>query len=207
MLRLLRAANFAALKHTKQRRKNKDASPYINHPIAVSHILSEAGVTDVEVLMGALLHDTVEDTETSFEELEKEFGRKVRQIVEECTDDKKKSKEERKRFQVDHVSHISQEAKLVKIADKLNNCESLLEDAPDWWPVTRIQGYFVWTFAVCDQIMGLNRNLDDRLEKLRVSSFRLGDNRYPCVPKGVNLSNFLEDYYSDMAEAGKTEKD
>jgi GTP diphosphokinase / guanosine-3',5'-bis(diphosphate) 3'-diphosphatase len=73
---LLKAIEFASRKHLTQRRKDKDASPYINHPIAVTHLLADTGgVTDLVTLMAAVLHDTIEDTKTTAEELEAQFGR------------------------------------------------------------------------------------------------------------------------------------
>ena len=102
MDRLVAATDFAARKHKDQRRKDADKTPYINHPIGVAQILSKEGsVTDVDVLIGALLHDTVEDTECSFEEIENEFGPRVKSIVAEVTDDKNLEKMERKRLQVE----------------------------------------------------------------------------------------------------------
>ena len=98
---LLKAADFAAKKHRDQRRKDSTKTPYINHPIGVAHILAEEGqVDDLAVLQAALLHDTVEDTETSFEEIEQLFGREVRDIVDEVTDDRTLHYAERKRRQV-----------------------------------------------------------------------------------------------------------
>ena len=100
--RLLRALRFASEKHRRQRRKDAEGSPYINHPIAVATVLcAEAGVTDEVTLLAAVLHDTVEDTETSFEELEQEFGADVANLVRELTDDKSLRKEERKRLQIE----------------------------------------------------------------------------------------------------------
>ncbi|XP_055612942.1 guanosine-3',5'-bis(diphosphate) 3'-pyrophosphohydrolase MESH1, partial [Uranotaenia lowii] len=88
--------NFAAVKHRNQRRKDSDKTPYINHPIGVAHILTaEGSVTDFEVVQAAILHDTVEDTETSFDEIEQKFGEKVRKLVEQVTDDKSLPKAER----------------------------------------------------------------------------------------------------------------
>ena len=96
------ATDFAARKHKDQRRKDAEQTPYINHPIGVAQILSKEGsVTDVDVLIGALLHDTVEDTECTFEEIEELFGSRVRNIVAEVTDDKNLEKMERKRLQVE----------------------------------------------------------------------------------------------------------
>ena len=92
---LLKALSFAAYKHKNQRRKDVDASPYINHPIALADILCNEGhVTDIKTICGALLHDTVEDTATTPDELEAEFGKAIRDIVMEVTDDKSLPKAE-----------------------------------------------------------------------------------------------------------------
>lgn len=145
MAKLITTVNFAAIKHINQRRKNKEASPYINHPIGVAYILiNEGNVRDLEVLQGALLHDTVEDTATSFEELESNFGVNVRKIVEQVTDDKSLSKDKRKLAQIDHASHLTPQAKLVKMADKLYNLRDLASNPPPSWNLARVQGYFVW---------------------------------------------------------------
>lgn len=81
---ILRAAAFASEKHSKQRRKDADASPYINHPLGLANILANEGdVTEVSVLAAALLHDTVEDTETTIEEIEENFGSDIAKIVAE----------------------------------------------------------------------------------------------------------------------------
>src|SRR5215468_6658175 len=94
----VRALAFASRKHSQQRRKDAEASPYINHPIALVSILAlEAGIDDRDTLCAALLHDTIEDTKTSKEELEETFGKEVAALVQEVTDDKSLPKEERKR--------------------------------------------------------------------------------------------------------------
>lgn len=105
---ILKALSFAAYKHRDQRRKDVNASPYINHPIALANVLcNEGGITDEDVLCAALLHDTVEDTETTPEELTKLFGKTISNIVMEVTDDKALPKTERKRLQIEHVAHAS----------------------------------------------------------------------------------------------------
>ena len=89
LARLLDAVAFSADRHRNQRRKDAEASPYINHPIALARLIAaDGGVTDVEVLMAAILHDTVEDTNTSLQELRDRFGDRVAGIVSEVTDDK-----------------------------------------------------------------------------------------------------------------------
>ncbi|KAM9422445.1 guanosine-3',5'-bis(diphosphate) 3'-pyrophosphohydrolase MESH1-like isoform 6-T6 [Salvelinus alpinus] len=128
---LLETVNFAAEKHRNQRRKDAEQTPYINHPIGVARILShEGGITDIEVLQAALLHDTVEDTDTSIGELQAIFGQTVARIVQEVTDNKALPKQERKRQQVEHAPHSSHQAKLVKLADKLYNLRDLNRCTP-----------------------------------------------------------------------------
>ena len=86
---LLAALRFAAHKHSRQRRKDSEATPYINHPIEVAEVLSRVGgITDLPTLQAAILHDTIADTETSPQELEDHFGQEVRLLVQEVTDDK-----------------------------------------------------------------------------------------------------------------------
>jgi GTP diphosphokinase / guanosine-3',5'-bis(diphosphate) 3'-diphosphatase len=159
--RLIRAVDFAASKHRTQRRKDEEASPYINHPIALTQVLKvEAGVSDITVLCAALLHDTIEDTETTREELEREFGAKIAQTVAEVTDDKKLVKADRKRAQVEHAAHISYEAKLVKLADKTCNLRDLIDAPPAGWSLERRQEYFDWAKEVVDQMRGTHPKLE-----------------------------------------------
>lgn len=156
--------HFASLKHSTQRRKDSAKTPYINHPIGVANILCEEGdVTDLEVLMAALLHDTVEDTECTFEEIEELFGAKVLKIVEEVTDDKTLPKVERKRLQIEHAKTISPKAKLVKLADKLYNLRDLQKELPGWTK-ERGEEYFVWAKKVVDNLRGTNKKLEDKLD-------------------------------------------
>jgi guanosine-3',5'-bis(diphosphate) 3'-pyrophosphohydrolase len=116
----VRALAFASLKHSQQRRKDADASPYINHPIALVSILAvEAGINDCDTLCAALLHDTIEDTDTSVEELVEAFGGPVASLVQEVTDDKRLPKAERQLLQVEHAAHLSPKARYVKLADKI----------------------------------------------------------------------------------------
>ena len=158
---LLKAAAFAADKHRTQRRKDADASPYINHPLALAHILcSEGGVTHVPVLAAALLHDTVEDTDTSLEELEREFGAEVAAIVAEVTDDKSLAKDERKRLQVVKASSKSMGAKQVKLADKISNLRDIAATPPAEWSTDRRVAYFHWAKEVVNGLRGSKERLE-----------------------------------------------
>ena len=162
---LLKALAFAAHKHRDQRRKDPAASPYINHPIALADVLvNEGGVTDVEVLSAALLHDTVEDTDTTHEELVEAFGPRIARIVAEVTDDKELTKAERKRLQVEHAAQLSPEAKLVKLADKICNLRDVAERAPSSWDLARRREYFDWAKRVVDGLRGATGEEARRLE-------------------------------------------
>ena len=149
----VRALAFASRKHSKQRRKDADASPYINHPIAPVSILAvEAGINDCDTLCAALLHDTIEDTDTSVEELVEAFGGPIASLVQEVTDDKRLPKAERKLRQVEHAAHLSPKARSVKLADKIANLRDVADSPPVNWPLARRQEYFDWAKQVVDQI-------------------------------------------------------
>merc|ERR1719247_3507427 len=141
-------------------------TPYINHPIGVAHLLIEGGVKDVDVILAALLHDTVEDTDTTNEELIQEFGNRVAGIVAEVTDDKNLAKEERKRLQITKAPSKSPEAKLVKLADKLYNLRDLERCTPQGWTQERVQQYFVWAQQVVAGCRGTNQYLESQLDNI-----------------------------------------
>ena len=157
---LLSAISFAAHKHRDQRRKDAAASPYINHPIALAHLLATTGgVDDIVVLQAAILHDTVEDTETTYEELVQRFGGAVADVVAEVTDDKSLPKTRRKELQVEHAPHKSREAALVKLADKTCNLLDVANAPPVGWTLVRRQDYFDWAKKVVDGLPPVNVEL------------------------------------------------
>ena len=157
----VKAVAFAADKHRTQRRKDADASPYINHPIALANVLAnEGGVTDVVVLSAAVLHDTIEDTNTTAEELTAIFGPKITATVLDVTDDKTLDKHVRKQRQIEHAPHISKEAKLVKLADKICNLRDILASPPADWSPDRKQGYFDWAAKVVAGVRGVHPELE-----------------------------------------------
>jgi GTP diphosphokinase / guanosine-3',5'-bis(diphosphate) 3'-diphosphatase len=123
-------------------------------------LANEAGITDPITLIAALLHDTIEDTDTSSDEIEAVFGSEVAEIVNEVTDDKLLSKSDRKRLQVEHAAGISQRAKLVKLADKISNLRDINKSAPKGWPPSRVREYFAWAKQVVDQMRGTNAALE-----------------------------------------------
>lgn len=158
---LISALAFAALKHRDQRRKDAEASPYINHPIALADVLVHEGeVHDPIVLAAALLHDTIEDTQTTVDELTQAFGPEIAAIVAEVTDDTSLQKQERKRLQIEHAPQLSRSAKLVKLADKICNLRDVVEHPPKEWPLERRQAYFDWANAVVDGLRGASPKLE-----------------------------------------------
>jgi guanosine-3',5'-bis(diphosphate) 3'-pyrophosphohydrolase len=163
---LLHALHFAADKHRDQRRKGEDASPYINHPIVVAETLARFGVTDRVTLQAAVLHDTIEDTETTPEELEAEFGPEVRSVVMEVTDDKSLPKRERKTLQVERAPSLSRRAKLVRIADKISNVHDVLHTPPADWPVAWRLSYIDWTERVVDGCRGTHPELESHFDEI-----------------------------------------
>jgi GTP diphosphokinase / guanosine-3',5'-bis(diphosphate) 3'-diphosphatase len=155
------AVAFAAAKHRDQRRKDLEKSPYINHPIALAHVLAnEGGIDDPEVLCAAVLHDTIEDTETTAAELEVRFGAAVAKIVLEVTDDKSLPWEVRKQLQIEHAPHASRAAQLVKLADKICNLRDILTTPPAGWSTERKENYFLWAAKVVDGIRGVSPRLE-----------------------------------------------
>jgi len=158
---LLHALAFAAERHSKQRRKDADASPYINHPIALAQVLcNEAGVEDAEVLAAAVLHDTIEDTETTEDELTAAFGSVIASTVAEVTDNKLLAKQTRKELQVQHAPCLSERAKLVKLADKICNLRDVAATPPVDWPLERRQAYFDWAKRIVDGLRGAHPRLE-----------------------------------------------
>lgn len=164
---LLKAVAFAACKHKDQRRKDADASPYINHPIALATVLREEGeIADLNVLAAALLHDTIEDTETTYEEIRGQFGDEIANVVSEVTDTKWLAKTARKRLQISKAAKATEGAKLVKLADKICNVRDIIASPPADWSVDRKREYFDWAKAVVDQIRGTNAKLERRFDQL-----------------------------------------
>jgi (p)ppGpp synthase/HD superfamily hydrolase len=166
IVRLARAVDFAARKHQDQRRKGGQAEPYLNHVAEVARLVAEATEgRDPVAVIGAVLHDTVEDTPTTLAELEAEFGPEVAALVAEVTDDKSLEKAERKRLQVETAPAKSDRAKLVKIADKISNLHSLMSSPPATWDADRKRIYVAWAKQVVDGCRGVNSRLDDQFDE------------------------------------------
>ena len=158
---LIDAIAFAAERHLGQTRKDARKIPYIYHPVALLRILAvEAGVDDPVVLMAAALHDTIEDTATTAQELRERFGDEVARVVQEVTDDKSLPKQRRKDLQVEHAAQLSQQARLVKLADKIANLRDMAASPPADWPIERVRGYYDWAAQVVDGMRPAHARLE-----------------------------------------------
>ena len=168
---LRRAADFAAWKHDGQMRKGEGQTPYIHHPIEVCAMLAEVGgVTNLDILQAALLHDTIEDTETTAEELESHFDSKVCSIVLEVTDDTSLAQHARKAMQVEHAPHLSKDAQILKLADKISNIFDVAFSTPvDWAPERQFE-YFAWASRVVAGLRGCNSALEALFDKQLAAS-------------------------------------
>ncbi|GAA5866371.1 hypothetical protein JCM1840_001290 [Sporobolomyces johnsonii] len=187
---LLHTAHFASIAHASQRRKSRLSPAYIQHPLDVARRLAAEGSSiapnpPVAVLQAAMLHDVIEDTDVTEEELRREFGEEVTRIVLECSDDKNLTKEQRKQAQIDSAAHKSDAAKHVKLSDKLSNLTDLMsEDArPAGWSVARVQEYFVWSKRVTDLCVHVNPGLGEQLDRIyREGTFEYGGKSFKCHP-------------------------
>jgi guanosine-3',5'-bis(diphosphate) 3'-pyrophosphohydrolase len=172
---LIDAVAFAAHKHRDQRRKDVAASPYINHPIALAQVLANEGdVTDLVALCAAVLHDTVEDTDTTETELIERFGPEIARTVMEVTDDKSLGKAERKALQIEHAPHMSHAAQQVKLADKISNLRDILASPPADWSGERKQAYFDWAADVVAGLRGVHPGLEAVFDGLYARRVGLG---------------------------------
>ncbi|MEO8927282.1 MAG: HD domain-containing protein [Caulobacteraceae bacterium] len=165
IVNLTRAYNFAAARHACQKRKGHAGEPYINHLTEVAQLVAEAtGGSDVGLMIAAILHDTVEDTPTTTEELTALFGPRVASLVAEVTDDKSLDKAERKRLQIEHAGHGSSGAKIIKIADKTSNLRALANSPPVGWPAERKAEYATWAAQVVARCRGVNPWLEAQFD-------------------------------------------
>lgn len=165
--RLLEAIIFAARKHQDQVRKDQHNSPYITHPLAVTQAVWKiGGVEEMYILVAAILHDTLEDTNTSEDEIRGQFGDDILSLVLEVTDDKSLEKMERKRLQVAHAGELSYAARVIKLADKLINCQDVLNSPPKDWSLERRRAYIQWAADVVYKIRGTNPALENAFDEM-----------------------------------------
>jgi guanosine-3',5'-bis(diphosphate) 3'-pyrophosphohydrolase len=179
---ILKALEFAAVRHRTQFRKGADKSPYINHPIQVANLLvNEAGEKDPVLITATILHDVIEDTVQTKKEkqelielISKIFGEEVLSITLEVTDDKSLRKKDRKRLQVEHAPLLSEKAKMLKIADKIMNVRDITVNPPVRWSLRRIRKYFDWSEKVVAGLRGIHMKLEDIFDE----SIKAGKAKY-----------------------------
>jgi guanosine-3',5'-bis(diphosphate) 3'-pyrophosphohydrolase len=177
MQHLTAAILFAADAHVGQVRKD-GKTPYINHPLQVMNYLAElAAIKDQEILMAAVLHDVVEDTNFISRDIEQRFGKRVASIVEELTDDKHLDTHSRKQAQLVGASRLSFEARLIRISDKICNVSDIIVAPPDNWMVDRKLYYLNWANSVIDIIRGTELNLENRFDLVYTSGIQTLTNR------------------------------
>lgn len=170
---ILKALEFAAVRHRTQFRKGRDKSPYINHPIQVANLLAnDAGEKDPVLISAAILHDVVEDTvETKkekkelIERIREIFGEEVLSVTLEVTDDKSLVKKERKRLQIKHAPSLSVKAKKLKLADKIMNVRDVTVNPPVKWSMGRIKKYLDWSEKVVAGLRGVNQKLENTFDE------------------------------------------
>ncbi|VDM48221.1 unnamed protein product [Toxocara canis] len=162
---IVKAADLAARRHRRQRRKDPAQTPFINHPLGVAYILTnEAKVYDTATIVAAILHDIIEDTKTTHEEVKELFGHEIFTIVSECTVDKSLPPDERRKKQIENASLLSRKAKLVELADKLYNLRDIERVLPAGWNGHHKKEYFKWARDYVANLKGTNEPLEVALD-------------------------------------------
>ena len=175
IVRMAKAIYFAAQAHAPQRRKGEAEEPYVNHLAEVALLVAEATQgADVNMVIAAYLHDTIEDQEVKHEKLVAEFGRDVADLVREVTDDKSLPKAERKRLQIEHARSASTRTKHLKLADKISNLNSILASPPADWSAEKKREYFDWAAQVVAGCRGVNPWLEARFDAAYARRAELG---------------------------------
>ncbi len=186
------ALRFAAERHSGQRRKGQAKEPYVNHLAEVAELVANAtGGRDANLIAAALLHDTIEDTETSSDELVATFNNEIAQLVADVTDDKSLPKQDRKHLQVVNSKAQNMRVKLLKLADKTSNLRSLANSPPENWNTEQKQAYIDWAIKVAAGLKGVNPWLEERFdEALRRAQQALQQTLNPGTRVGkVNSTN------------------
>jgi guanosine-3',5'-bis(diphosphate) 3'-pyrophosphohydrolase len=155
------AAELAARRHNGMARKGRGNEPYINHLAEVANLLSIAtDGADADLVAAGWLHDAIEDTETTAEELAQNFSERVAALVVEVTDDMTLPKHERRRLQIVDAPNKSEGAKLIKIADKISNIRARMVPQPNQDERDDLIDYITWAEKVVAGCRGVNATLD-----------------------------------------------
>jgi len=179
-LLLARAFAYAARCYSGATRKGFAGAPYVDHVAEVAALLAEnvEGVA-ADVVAAALLHDTVEKSEASLEEIADLFGERVAGWVGEMTDDESLPRAEQMRQQVEAFKSASRPARLIKLADKTSNLAEVADAPPEGWSPERFAEYVEWGAEVAYHCRGLDERLEARfdaaLSAARATAARLSD--------------------------------
>jgi (p)ppGpp synthase/HD superfamily hydrolase len=164
---ILAAARFAAEKHSAHRRKGPSAEPYVNHVIEVAELLARtADDLDTNLIVAALLHDTIEDVGVTREEIVESFGEDVAALVAEVTDDKSLPKETRKALQIENASAKSPRAQSLGAADKIANVRSVVTSPPANWSFDRRVEYVRWARRVVERYDQIDARLAEEFRQV-----------------------------------------
>jgi GTP diphosphokinase / guanosine-3',5'-bis(diphosphate) 3'-diphosphatase len=169
---ILKAANVAADWHSRQRRKGASAEPYVNHLLEVAALVAEADPGNTDLVIAALLHDSIEDVKKNRADIAEIFGEHVAALVLEVTDDKALPKPERKRLQVETAAQKSRSAKLLKLADKTSNLRSVAISPPAHWSDERRREYVAWAERVAGGVRGVSAWLDQQFDEAKALALR-----------------------------------
>jgi GTP diphosphokinase / guanosine-3',5'-bis(diphosphate) 3'-diphosphatase len=202
--KLVNMIRFVEERHFGQKRKSYDLD-FTYHLYEIMLILSNAGVTDKDILMAGLGHDLIEDTDTTQDEIRKQFGDKVTNIILDCTDDRTTKKKDRKLHQIKIASQLDINSRLVKLADKISNLQSLLIAPPKKWDSQRLYGYILWSRKV---VLELQENLitDKNRQNPKIEMFNKLIKNYIEIDFNVELQYglkvdtelFLEEYLNNL---------
>lgn len=164
---ILAALGFAARKHRTQRKKELATPDDITQPIQLAHVLGvEGNIVDEQVIAAAILRDTIEETETTNEELRQHFGLTIAEVVEEVTNESGSSIQERNRRQLEKAPHISRRAKLIKLAEKICDLRDMADNPPPDLTTDQIRAYFDWSKEVVDCMRGISPSLEAAFDEV-----------------------------------------
>jgi GTP diphosphokinase / guanosine-3',5'-bis(diphosphate) 3'-diphosphatase len=173
LVTVLRAADAAARWHVDQRRKGAAQEPYITHLLEAAVLVAEATAgADPNLVVAALLHDTIEDQGVTREEIAAQFNDDVADLVVEVTDNKKLPKAERKQLQIKNATNLTPRAKILKFADKISNLRSLATSPPADWPMQRRIDYVIWTRKVVQGLRGASSLLEQEFDRAAADAER-----------------------------------
>lgn len=182
----LDALNFAALRHRWQRRKGERGAPYVNHLIEVANLLASHGLDDTDLLCAAVLHDTIEDTDVTADEVRQRFGNRITSLVLEVTDDVRIPKWQQKLRQIEQAGQMSAAAQNLRVADKISNLRGILTSPPQNWSLERKLAYYAWAKRVVDECVRADEGLRRTFETVHGTGLAALQMKRPGAPEPVD---------------------